>query len=761
MNRPLRILFVVQGSVSADEGVLELARLMSAAGWVVLVLGWSSGRTGRDWRVEDVRVREVPVARQRPRGQARNLGFSWRRPLAYRNRDVRRDAVTRAALWRLEQCTRLGADGSVPLRTRLWYAAGRRLHRLRDAQYKSSSLARPPTGGRRSTTGRRRTAPQREEPELARVELARVELAFARAIARFRPHVIHASTAETLTLAVRAADRQSLRLGRPKVVFNAREIAAPRPPRGVDAVIVADPSAVPIARANEPGVPPKVAVIGPEGSGSGVAESDWRHLGRGVDALFRELLGTGPDADLALRSELALDLFAGNVPPIQLLLRCVRAHLHVADIRLSAADVDSAARWTSVAAGLLFHRALHFDGAASPLSDSPETFLAHWHGSDVYGRFARLDGVTRIQTAKKVERIVIATHTNAAFVPALRAELDAVPGLVVDALELSEVDLAGAPMDLNRQLRARLADPASPPEAWVSQLQRVVGPADILWVEWAQRAAVLLSMTELPVRRRIVRLHSYEAFLAYPHVVDWSRIDDVVFVGPHIRDLVLSELPALRSAGTRTHVIPIGIHAANWLRTKSPDARWTLGLVGWSTPAKVALWALDVLARVREVDPRFRLRLVGGQPPDGSPAVARYRASVVARAQDPDVAGAVEFRSQTADVSGELVEIGFILSSSNREALHLGLIEGAASGGVPVVRDWPLVRKWNGPRRLFPADWVVSDVEEAAARILAIAGDDRGYRAAGLAAAKYAEETYDHRVVGEAMRQLILAAPTD
>lgn len=36
-----------------------------------------------------------------------------------------------------------------------------------------------------------------------------------------------------------------------------------------------------------------------------------------------------------------------------------------------------------------------------------------------------------------------------------------------------------------------------------------------------------------------------------------------------------------------------------------------------------------------------------------------------------------------------------------------------------------------------------------------------GYRAAGLAAAKYAEETYDHRVLGEAIRQLIWAAPTD
>ena len=100
----------------------------------------------------------------------------------------------------------------------------------------------------------------------------------------------------------------------------------------------------------------------------------------------------------------------------------------------------------------------------------------------------------------------------------------------------------------------------------------------------------------------------------------------------------------------------------------------------------------------------------------------------VAGLPDP---GAVEMRPATTDVPGALREVGVILSSSVRESFHAALVEGAASRAVPVVRDWPLMRRWDGPGRLFPADWVAADLDAAAHRVHAATADPDVWRRAG------------------------------
>jgi len=219
------------------------------------------------------------------------------------------------------------------------------------------------------------------------------------------------------------------------------------------------------------------------------------------------------------------------------------------------------------------------------------------------------------------------------------------------------------------------------------RIGRDLGWADVAFVDWSQRAAVLISAVDPGSTRVIVRLHSYEAFTCFPHLVDWSRVDDVVFVGRHLQRLasrIISDLPA------RQHVLPILMDLRRMQREKGADVRRTLAVLGWAVPAKDAIWAIDVLAELRRHDPAYRLLLVGAGPGEGSPeAVTSYVASVRERAARPDVAGSVEFVGQTDDVPGMLARVGTIVSSSVRESFHAAVAEGAASGAVPVVRDWP------------------------------------------------------------------------
>jgi glycosyltransferase involved in cell wall biosynthesis len=119
--------------------------------------------------------------------------------------------------------------------------------------------------------------------------------------------------------------------------------------------------------------------------------------------------------------------------------------------------------------------------------------------------------------------------------------------------------------------------------------------------------------------------------------------------------------------------------------------------------------------------------------------------------------GALRRLGQLDDVPAALTEVGVILSSSVRESFHCGFVEGAASGAVPVGRDWPFFAgKANGARTLFPADWVVGSAQEAADRILEVTSTAEGWRKAARAASAHALESWDWPVVRAEFDRLLL-----
>ena len=84
-------------------------------------------------------------------------------------------------------------------------------------------------------------------------------------------------------------------------------------------------------------------------------------------------------------------------------------------------------------------------------------------------------------------------------------------------------------------------------------------------------------------------------------------------------------------------------------------------------------------------------------------------------------------------------------------------MEGAASGAVPVVRDWPFFAgRPNGARTLYPPGWVVGTPEEAAERILEVTATEESWREAGARAAEHAMTCWDWTVVAPRFDRLIL-----
>jgi hypothetical protein len=113
---------------------------------------------------------------------------------------------------------------------------------------------------------------------------------------------------------------------------------------------------------------------------------------------------------------------------------------------------------------------------------------------------------------------------------------------------------------------------------------------------------------------------------------------------------------------------------------------------------------------------------------------------------------AVQRPGHIDDVADELRRIGVIVSSSRREGTHEGLLQGAASGAFPIVRNWPYVRRWGGAATIVPEAWVDDTAAQAAERLLATPDVSE----AATTTAEWVVKNYDWSVVRPALDALLL-----
>ncbi|MFI7078683.1 glycosyltransferase family 1 protein [Micromonospora sp. NPDC049903] len=460
------------------------------------------------------------------------------------------------------------------------------------------------------------------------------------------------------------------------------------------------------------------------------------------------------------------ELDRGGLP--EHLMTVVEGQFQAADALLKKRKPSQAAEHVVRAFSLMFHRNVHFDGLTSPLAADPDGFLAPLHDSEAGKALATPRGrrtPAEFPPADRPHRMLFFTGINDNFVGPILSRYEATPGVEVRRLNLVEESirpvLSNGRMHL---LQHRLAGTRTHVEqvqqAWGAQVEW----ADTVFVDWCNLPAAMLTMIDPGSARVIVRLHSFEAFTWWPHLTDWSRVDDLIFVSEHLRDLALAAVPQLRAPhGPRTHVIANAMDLHRYVLPKqSAESRFTLGLVGLSAVAKDPLWALEVLRELRRRDERYRLKLVGDELRTAlGPAVRTYAATLAAELAELEPSGAVVRTGRTEDVPGALTDVGVILSTSVRESFHCGLVEGAASGAVPVVRDWPFFAgRAHSARTLFPNDWVVSTPQEAAERILDVTASEETWREAGRAAASHVLNTWDWSVTHKDFDRLMLEPPT-
>ncbi|MFF2604825.1 glycosyltransferase [Arthrobacter koreensis] len=277
--------------------------------------------------------------------------------------------------------------------------------------------------------------------------------------------------------------------------------------------------------------------------------------------------------------------------------------------------------------------------------------------------------------------------------------------------------------------------------------------ADVVFTEWTLGNAVWYSKNLHEHQRLVSRFHSQELFTDYPKMIDTDRVEKFIFVGEHVKNVALRNfgLPPVKSV-----ILPNPVEALELARPKADDARFTLGLVG-IVPAQKGLGrALDLLAALRAVDPRYRLRIKGKRPEDYAWMSARpdemsYYESQYRRIEaDALLRGAVTFDGHGPDMSCWYRDIGVVLSVSDFESFHMTLADGGASGAVPVSLAWP------GADQIYPSSWLFASVPEMVAYILTTTRTPQEWKRQGSDARSWVRAHLSSDVVMPALTSLIL-----
>lgn len=240
---------------------------------------------------------------------------------------------------------------------------------------------------------------------------------------------------------------------------------------------------------------------------------------------------------------------------------------------------------------------------------------------------------------------------------------------------------------------------------------------EIIFCEWCGENAVWHSHNKPKGARLIVRLHRFEAYRDFPARVNWPAVDRLIVVSQHFKEMMIEahSIPA-----ERIEVLPQYVDCEGLHRKKRSGARFRIGFVGLVPFDHKRLdRAVDFLEALRAKDPRFSLIVRGAMPWkmrwawDDRPDDRRDYEQVFDRIfSDPNLSGAIRFDPPGSNMEEWFREVGFVLSTSSSEGCHTAIMEGMASGAMPIVRHWP------GAEDIF-GDFVHEEAENAIPLVLA------------------------------------------
>lgn len=264
--------------------------------------------------------------------------------------------------------------------------------------------------------------------------------------------------------------------------------------------------------------------------------------------------------------------------------------------------------------------------------------------------------------------------------------------------------------------------------------------ADIFWCEWMLGNAVFYSKIKNKNQRLVIRAHRFELWREFGFDIDWKNVDMVFTVGYYYFEKFLSKFSIPRE---KMRLLSNYVEESIYSKNKSDDALNNIGLIGILPKRKGFLKGLQLLKKLNETNPEFRLYIMGKSYNEvdwikNNPEERKYYELCEKYMSDNNLKDKVIF--------GGFVEreklynnIGYVLSLSDNDApesFHLAPAEAACGKSMGLLLNWP------GVGYIYPKNVIFDDINEIADEILKAKNDTEYYNKQSDFLREYVIENY-------------------
>jgi len=184
-----------------------------------------------------------------------------------------------------------------------------------------------------------------------------------------------------------------------------------------------------------------------------------------------------------------------------------------------------------------------------------------------------------------------------------------------------------------------------------------------------------------------------------PTMVKWESIDYLVFVAPHIKEIVKRKIPDIEDL-VCTKIVPNGLDIDR-IKPNKVLNMYDIAYVCNINYKKEPVLALQIMSELMKFNTGFKLHVAGAWQDE------RYKIYMEHMAKEMGIEDNIIYYGFVQDMDTFWENKGIILSTSIHEGHPYNIMEGAARGLQPVVHNF------MGARELYPVSWLFNTVEEA------------------------------------------------
>lgn len=230
--------------------------------------------------------------------------------------------------------------------------------------------------------------------------------------------------------------------------------------------------------------------------------------------------------------------------------------------------------------------------------------------------------------------------------------------------------------------------------------------APTVWLEWGSEMAI--EVTAQPQlwegKRVILRLHSFEILNGMAGRVNYSVVDDVVFVSHYMRKLFEHKYPN-RLEGKRVHIIHNGLDLGKFPFIPGKNGK-KIAFVCKMDAKKDPMLMLQAFTFLLHRHPELELHAAGAADDN------RYYIAMPDFLAKNSLENATNFYGHVKDMPAWMADKDYIICTSPFESQGLGLLEAMHRGLRPLIYNFP------GAEDLYPRNFLWNNLDELEALLL-------------------------------------------